>query len=80
MPEWEYITVSLNDRSPKTLRVDVLNDAGEEGWVLVRITPNQIAYLKRQNRETTCKTSAVDTAGDQVINLPNAPERQRHPR
>jgi hypothetical protein len=48
MPEWEYTTVSLNDRPYKTRAIDVLNDVGEEGWELVIITPNQIAYLKRQ--------------------------------
>jgi Domain of unknown function (DUF4177) len=48
MPEWEYLTVDLNDLPRKTDAVDVLNDAGENGWELVTITPNQIAYLKRQ--------------------------------
>jgi hypothetical protein len=48
MPEWEYTTVSLNDRAYKTRPVDVLSDAGQVGWELVIITPNQVAYLKRQ--------------------------------
>jgi hypothetical protein len=48
MPEWEYVTVSLSDLPVKTLPVDVLNDAGEQGWELVTITSNNIAYLKRQ--------------------------------
>jgi hypothetical protein len=48
MPEWEYRTLDLNDLPRKTEAVDVLNDVGEEGWEFVIITPNQIAYLKRQ--------------------------------
>ena len=48
MPEWEYVTVSLSDLPVKTRAVDVLNDAGEQGWELVTITSNNIAYLKRQ--------------------------------
>jgi hypothetical protein len=45
MPEWEYRTLDLNDLPRKTEVVDVLNNAGENGWELVTITPNQIAYL-----------------------------------
>ena len=48
MPEWEYVKVSLNDLPVKTRPVDVLNDAGAQGWELVTITPNDVAYLKRQ--------------------------------
>jgi hypothetical protein len=48
MPEWEYATVSLSDLPAKTHPVDVLNDAGVQGWELVAITPNNIACLKRQ--------------------------------
>ena len=47
MPEWEYRTLDLNDLPRKTEALDVLNDAGEVGWELVTIAPNQIAYLKR---------------------------------
>jgi hypothetical protein len=61
MPEWEYLTVDLNDLPRKTDAVDVLNDAGENGWELVTITPNQIAYLKRQVAKQR-STSASPTA------------------
>ena len=30
------------------MHVDVLNDAGDDGWELVAILPNNIAYLKRE--------------------------------
>jgi hypothetical protein len=48
MPEWEYTTINLSDVPAKILAVDVLNNAGEEGWELIAITANHIAYLKRQ--------------------------------
>ena len=51
MPEWEYITISLNDLPLKPGFVQVLNDAGKDGWELVMITGNNIAYLKRQLRK-----------------------------
>jgi hypothetical protein len=41
MPEWEYRTLDLNDLPRKTEAVDDLNDAGEDGWELVIISPNQ---------------------------------------
>ena len=49
---WEYRKIALNQLSPKTADVDVLNDAGDEGWELVAILPNNIAYLKREIEET----------------------------
>ena len=48
MPEWEYMTIDLNDLPSKASEIDVLNDAGKDGWELVVITSNNIAYLKRQ--------------------------------
>jgi hypothetical protein len=50
MPEWEYTLISLNDLPFKPGVIDVLNDAGKDGWELIAITSNNIAYLKRQVR------------------------------
>ena len=36
---WEYRKIALNQLSAKTNDVDVLNDAGDEGWELVAILP-----------------------------------------
>jgi hypothetical protein len=47
MPEWEYTKIDLNDLPPKASEIDVLNDAGKDGWELVLITSNNIAFLKR---------------------------------
>jgi Domain of unknown function (DUF4177) len=48
MAEWEYITINLSDLPLKTRAIDVLNDAGKDGWELVAITKKNISYLKRQ--------------------------------
>jgi hypothetical protein len=48
MSEWKYRTIHLSDLPRKTGEIDLLNGAGAEGWELVGITSNNIAYLKRQ--------------------------------
>jgi len=47
MIEWEYRKISLNDTSRQTDDIDLLRAAGEDGWELVVILPNNVAYLKR---------------------------------
>lgn len=49
--EWEYKKISLNDVSRRADDIDLLNDAGKEGWELVGITINNVAYLKRRPGE-----------------------------
>jgi hypothetical protein len=53
MPEWEYTKIDLNDLPGKAFEIDVLNGAGKDGWELVLITSNNIAFLKRQIRKPT---------------------------
>jgi len=48
VPEWEYNRINLNEVPRRTDDIDMLNDAGKEGWELVTITTNNIALLKRQ--------------------------------
>ena len=60
MSLWEYRKIALNQLSAKTADIDVLNDAGEEGWELVAILPNNIAYLKRESGEAIPGTSDID--------------------
>jgi hypothetical protein len=47
MPQWDYRKIDLNDEPRTEEDIDVLINAGEEGWELVIITPNNVAYLKR---------------------------------
>jgi hypothetical protein len=48
MHAWEYRKIDLNDLPRKAKDIDLLNDAGANGWEVVTITSNAIAYLKRQ--------------------------------
>ena len=48
MPQWEYTKIDLNQISGTTDDIDLLNTAGRDGWELVGITTNNMAYLKRQ--------------------------------
>jgi hypothetical protein len=48
---WEYIKIDLNKQRPPGDELDLLNAAGTQGWELVGITSNNIAYLKRAIEE-----------------------------
>jgi hypothetical protein len=47
MPQWEYRRLDLNDAPRRSDDIEVLNRAGSEGWELVSVTNNGIAYVKR---------------------------------
>lgn len=47
MSQWEYAKRNLGDVPPRADDIDLLNAAGKEGWELVAITSNNLAYLKR---------------------------------
>ncbi len=47
MPEWEYTRINLNEVPRRTDDIDLLNNAGKDGWELVSITTNNVAFLKR---------------------------------
>jgi hypothetical protein len=55
MPQWQYSAIDLNENPG----IDVMNDAGGEGWELVTIT-NNIAYLKRQIEEPADAPPSAD--------------------
>ena len=61
MSEWEYMKIDLNDLPRRTEGIDLLNDAGKDGWELVALTSNNIAYLKRKTRKRS-STSAASPA------------------
>jgi hypothetical protein len=48
MREWEYIRLDLNNTPRRGDDIEVLNRAGSEGWELVAVTGNGVAYLKRE--------------------------------
>ena len=59
MSEWEYKKIALNELPRKSDDIDVLCDAGEKGWELVAILPNNTAYLKRQVDGSISETTAA---------------------
>ena len=61
MTEWEYRKIALNQLPHKTSEIDVLCGAGEEGWELVTILPNNVAYLKRELDEVVSEITAAST-------------------
>jgi hypothetical protein len=48
LPQWQYCAINHCDLPRGADEIDLLNGAGEEGWELVGITANHVAYLKRQ--------------------------------
>jgi hypothetical protein len=45
---WEYRAIDLGSIPTKASDIDELNRLGKEGWELVAITVNGLAYFKRQ--------------------------------
>jgi hypothetical protein len=48
MSAFEYEKINLNSIPRSGDDIDLLDELGEDGWELVAITANNIAYLKRQ--------------------------------
>ena len=58
MPQWEYSKVDLNNVPAKSSDLDALDEAGKDGWELVAITANNVAYFKRALEDPTAATQA----------------------
>jgi len=59
--EWEYRKIDLADLPREKTDLDLLAKAGHEGWELIAITINNMAYLKRPIR-ATLKTKSIKRA------------------
>jgi hypothetical protein len=59
MTEWEYMSIDLNNLPFRTQSLDLLNDAGQDGWELVGITSNGLAYLKRPTEKPRQRTARI---------------------
>jgi DNA-binding protein H-NS len=57
--KWEYKKIVLSEAPRRGDDIDLLSDAGEEGWELVSVLPNGLAYLKREIDE-------MDTAEEPI--------------
>lgn len=62
MPRWEYDKIDLNDVPHRTEDIDLLNEAGKNGWELVHIANNKIAHLKRLTPEPESVKAAPQRA------------------
>jgi hypothetical protein len=58
---WEYQKINLNELPRRSKEIDVLCDAGEDGWELITILPNNVAYLKRELDEAVSETTKPDS-------------------
>ena len=56
--KWEYKRINLNEAPRRSDELDLLCDAGEDGWELVTVLPNNIAYLKREIGGTDAQPEA----------------------
>jgi hypothetical protein len=55
---WEYRKIDLTAARGDGQEIEWLNQAGAEGWELVRITDNNVAYLKREMASGSSKGAA----------------------
>jgi hypothetical protein len=62
MSQWEYRKIALNELSRSGEDIDVLCEAGLDGWELVGVLPNNVAYLKRQVRALDTKVPIGEAA------------------
>ena len=72
MTEWEYRKIDLSQQHPRRDDLDMLNAAGADGWELVGVTSNNIAYLKRPIEELAVTSEysrgATPSANDENTN------------
>ena len=67
MREWKYRKIALNLHVPRGDDLDLLNGAGADGWELVSITSNNMAYLKRELEVHAPTTGAfIDSSTERV--------------
>ena len=54
MTMWEYRKIDLGASVGLGDDIDLLNSAGQDGWEVVAITPQNVAYLKRRVQNKFC--------------------------
>jgi hypothetical protein len=62
MPQWEYSKIDLSNLPPRTEDIDLLDDAGREGWELVGIAANNFAYLRRLSAAAAAESPSKQRA------------------
>jgi hypothetical protein len=72
---WKYRKINLSEQRPRSDELDILNTAGADGWELVGITNNNIAYLKRPVDELVQAPSVYSTEAARRGDAGDANER-----
>jgi len=72
-PTWEYRRINLTASNHGTDEIQRLNAAGEEGWEIVHISADNVAYLKRPS-----KKRARQSAGRHFAHASEAVRRDSH--
>jgi DNA-binding protein H-NS len=67
--EWEYRKIALNQLPRKTDDIDVLCEAGMDGWELVAILENNVAYFKRQVGDAVSETEPIEHGTSADVNF-----------
>jgi H-NS histone C-terminal domain len=63
---WEYRKINLNETPRRSDAIDLLCDAGKEGWELVTVLANNVAYLKRPLSEEHAQQDVENSPPDEV--------------
>jgi H-NS histone family len=68
---WKYRKINLSEQRARSDELDMLNTAGADGWELVGITSNNIAYLKRPIEELVQVPSTYREEGNRPADAEN---------
>jgi DNA-binding protein H-NS len=60
MTQWEYRKIALNQLLKRGDDIDLLCEVGRDGWELIAILANNMAYLKRLATEDRISEEASD--------------------
>ena len=63
MTQWEYSKIDLSRITPDRTTSSCSTDAGQDGWELLAIAPNNIAYLKRSVQVAAAQRAAPPKRG-----------------
>ncbi len=66
MRKWEYRKIALNEAPRRGDELDLLCDAGGEGWELVAVLPNGVAYLKREISDVAMSSGEEAAVSDEA--------------
>ena len=79
MTIWKYRKINLSEQRARSDDLDMLNTAGADGWELVGITSNNIAYLKRPIEELVQAPSAYREEATRPAEAGNVNGAVHHP-